>query len=52
MLTEMKRGKLTLILAGERVRPPLAPGANTPASENFRGKPEAVGREKAFSMKM
>lgn len=35
-----------------KVMPPLAPGANTPASENFRGKPEAVGSEKAFSMKM
>lgn len=30
----------------------MAPGATTPASENFRGKPEAVGREKVFSMKM
>lgn len=34
------------------VMPPLAPGANTPAIENFIGNPKAVENEKEFSMKM
>lgn len=46
----MEKRQLTIPLGNER--PPLAPGVKTPASENFRGKPEAVGREKAFSMKI
>lgn len=33
-------------------RPPVAPGAKTPAKENFRGKPEPVGKIKASSRNM
>ena len=39
-------------MPGAKFKPPRAPGAITPASENLRGKPEAVGNDITFSIKM